>query len=171
MTLQETARLLGEAYLTFPHLALTEGTVAAWFKQCGRVPADTFEAAIVEAINSQDNGFFPAPGQVTKIARRLLARPEDLETSDEAWAALLTDETTASVRAQRAAELLPGWRNRGQWLTDSMPFKKRDFDRVYNDLKDKDDILNQQGRAELIHRRRKELTGSERQVLALVGKA
>lgn len=168
MNRQELSRILGEAYLAFPHLSLTEGSVAAWLKVCGRVPAAVFEAALTEAVSKEARGFFPTPGQVMTVVRRITSREDEAETAEEGWAALWGSGKPVTERAQRAAERMYRWNERGLWTLDSMPFRQLEFCRIYNSLKEREELERERGRAAISMSRRAELTAGERKVFELV---
>ena len=139
----DVAKILAVEFIFFQHTPITPELAKAWhlhFRNCDR---QEFFAAIHIAVTEGAKGFPPTPGEVWGVIRKLRASKESLETSDQAWAALM-DNKPASERANAATLLMPDWKNRRMWQTEFIHFRKKEFDRIYDDLKEKDQILETQ---------------------------
>jgi len=144
ITKAEVNKVLAVEFIFYPQTTITPELVKAWhlhFKDCTR---EDFFAAMHVAVAENKTGFPPSPGAVREYLKKLKANPEDLETADQAWAILLKNGKP-SARAIAATEIMPDWHNRGRWETQYLPFRKKEFERIYNDLKEKDEILETQG--------------------------
>jgi len=149
----------------FANLEITENYILSWFSHFQNMEANIFDAALHEAVISNDSNFPPSPAKVYEVYNRLTAPAEALETADQAWASLWTDYKSASKKAKEAARLLE-WENKGMWLESSLPFKKRDFAQIFNDLTDSDKTLRLQNKnRDLIGYSREKLNLNETKLL------
>lgn len=136
MNEEEMARILNSAYASFPNLTLTPHAVVQWsilFHDCD---AAKFQAALNQAILQDDAKFFPTPGQVNKILKLIGTRGR-LETPQEAWEAAWNGGDL-SRRSKSTIRLMCNWDRRGEWLTDHLPFKRKEFIEIYESLEDKE---------------------------------
>lgn len=164
MNPKEAAEILHQAYATFPHLTLTPHAIQQWLNLFCEVESGLFSAALNQAILQESSAFFPSPSAVARILKAATSTESQLETAEEAWDSAWKGHRLTK-RAKRTTELMPGWNNRGQWLTDSMPFKRRDFIQIYEQLVEKDEALSSKGAVE----NRRALTHHEKRILKLVG--
>lgn len=164
MNPREAAEILSQAYATFPHLTLTPHAINQWLNLFSKTDSALFSAALNQAILDEPSAFFPSPSAVARIVRAAERPMSQLETAEEAWEAAWNDKPK-SQRTKRTIELMPGWDKRGQWLVDSMPFKRKDFIKIYEQLAEKDEVISSR---ESVNSRRA-LSSSEKQILKLVG--
>lgn len=139
----DVSKILAVEFIFFPHMLINPELVKAWhlhFKNC---EAQDFFAALHIAVTECKNTFPPVPADVWRVLRKLKATPESLETADQAWEAVLKNKNP-SPRAIAATQLMQDWDKRGMWQTEFMHFKKKDFERIYTDLKEKDQIMETQ---------------------------
>jgi hypothetical protein len=159
MTKQEIAKILNAAYATFPHITLTPHAIAQWFALFEQEEAGKFQAALNQAILSEESKFFPVPSQVAKVLKLMAAPVSCLETAVEAWESAWKGKAV-SKKTRRVLELMPGWEQRGQWQTEHMPFRRKEFIEIYTQLEEKESSRLKRDIA---------LTASERKVLQIAG--
>lgn len=143
ITPAEVGKILMIEFIFFPHTTITPELIQAWHLQFRFCEPKEFLAAIHLAVADVSKGFPPTPGEVWKILRRLRATPESLETSDMAWDSAWKNKNI-SKRTIAVLNLMPEWANRNLWNTEYLPFRKKEFAQIYNDLKEHDEVLSTQ---------------------------
>jgi hypothetical protein len=139
----DVAKLLAVEMCFFPSVRLSRLMVKAWFLHFHTCTSEEFATALHIAVNQAIKGFPPMPGEVWAVVRRLRATPETLESADQAWASVM-GSGRISARAEAAAALVSGWTSRQLWTVDQTVWKKKEFERIYDDLKEQDEILETQ---------------------------
>lgn len=168
LTKADVNKILGVEFVFFGHVEVTPQLVEAWWLHFRHCEKGEFFAALHIAVNKKDNGFPPAPGEVWAEVRKLRATHQTLETADRAWHELW--HGAPSKRALAAAEIMPEWDKRGQWDEKYMHFRKKEFERIYNDLKEQDDILETQGIArDALGYAREQLPEAAKKVMEAIG--
>ena len=140
MTKEELKALLGIIYAEYPDVKLTQERYALWWEQIKELD---FNIAKKAALNLSEQITYGAPKFVDfkRCLDNLTAQPEDLETADEAWASMWLRED-GSPRAKATARLVHDWSNKRLWnLETEVPWKQKEFIRIYNGLKEKDRIV------------------------------
>lgn len=137
ITREQVAKVLAVEFLFYPSVQITPALSAAWHSHFADCEPEEFAAGMRAAIQNQNDKWPPVPSQVRAIIQAARKGPEELETPEEAWAAAMAGKNM-SRKARRAALLMDGYEKRGQWLIESMPFKKREFIEIYKNLENKD---------------------------------
>ena len=153
MTQQETAAILTKAYLLFPNLRLERETVLAWHDLFKAEPASNFNRAVGAALKEPDRKFFPAPGEINAFLMKLKTpnRPDAESVFEDfclgarkgASEARAHEKYANNEPALRALNAIGGWDTiRLADLKTELPFRKREFIRVYNDSSEQTEALN-----------------------------
>ena len=137
MNKDEMHKILAVELIPFAQVTVTPAYSGGWYNYFSNVPASQFAMALQQAVMQSTSGFPPTPGQVNAVLKTFNALPEDLETADQAWD-LAWSGKPCSARAQEAARLMGDWDKRFMWLLDSLPFKRKDFSRIYEGLKQRE---------------------------------
>lgn len=144
----DVGKVLAVEFAFYAHTAITPELIKAWHLHFRNCETREFVAAMHLAVSENKTNFPPSPSDVKRMIKRLNAGPEQLETVSEAWDAVRKGQDI-SARARATLEMWPDWKQRDNWLTEHLPFKKRDFEKIYLELKDRDETLELQGTARL----------------------
>lgn len=113
----------------------------AWYSHFKDLSALDFQKALKLAINSNTSGFPPVPGQVWEAHKSLNKTLDDLESADQAWDSAWNNKQLSPL-AYKATELMHDWKGRGYWPLDTLHFKKREFEKIFNNLKEQRDHVD-----------------------------
>lgn len=136
-SLVEMSQILATSFIFFPGIEITEPLVRAWHLFFKDEDPMQLAAAFQVAIKNNSSGFAPTPGQVEKILKSLQQKETRLELASEAWEAAWHGYPETSEMAKKAARLVGDWDNRFMWKLDIIPFRRRDFERIFNELKER----------------------------------
>jgi hypothetical protein len=165
LTKTECAKVLACEFIFFPSITVGPELVAAWWGHFQDCSAQEFATALHRAVNAQTDKWPPSPGQVRGIIKASRKGPSELETPEQAFWAVFNKQNP-STRALAAWKLLPASDKPGLWETASMPFKVKDFCRIYESLKEQSEAQESQGGAIGLSPRG-ELTSGEQKVLGV----
>lgn len=137
----KVGEVLAVEFAFYGHTVISPELAKAWHLHFMSYDAREFVAGIHLAVSENKTNFPPSPSDVKRMIKRL--RGENLETTNEAWNAVRSGKGI-SARAQAVLEMWPDWKQRDNWLTEHIPFKKRDFEKIYLELKERDETLELQ---------------------------
>ena len=151
MKLSEMAAILNMEYLHYPAVKLSEPLIKSWHDHFTNQDPKVFQAAFREAATKIINGFPPVPAQVSAVIK--LSRTSiDAESVFEdlclgarkgASEARAHEKYANNEPALRALNAIGGWDTiRLADLKTELPFRKREFIRVYNDSSEQTEALN-----------------------------
>lgn len=139
MTKEDLHKLLAIIYAEYD-LKISADRYALWWEQ---VKEMEFEEAMAAARHLSQQKCYGTPkfADFMESYKKLRVRPDDLETADEAWNSMFK-RNQGSPRAKAAARLMHDWSNKDRWDYDTqVPWKQKEYIRIYNGLKNKDEIL------------------------------
>lgn len=139
----DVAAVLSTELIFFSNMPVTDELVTAWQIHFRHASPNEFATAFHITVNETKRVYAPTPGEVWATLRRLRATPAQLETADQAWTAVMSDKGV-SARAHAAAEMMADWRQRSMWNVEHLTWKKKEFCKIYDDLKEQDEILDSQ---------------------------
>ena len=141
ITLKEITQVLAVEMIFYPQVMLDEKLATAWHMQFKDCTPQEFQSALHMAVQKNKSGFPPTPGSVREIISESRKTPDDMETAEEAWHGMFK-RNQGSARAKAAARLMHDWSNKDRWDYDTqVPWKQKEYIRIYNGLKNKDEIL------------------------------
>jgi hypothetical protein len=162
----EVSKILAIEFAFYAHTPITPELVMAWFTHFRTVERDDFYAAIHIAVAENTDKFPPTPSEVREVLKRLKATQETLETGELAWENIRLREPKISKRSAQVLAVWGQWKERHNWLTEHVPFRQREFIRLYNDIKEQDEVLEVQNNARVeIGYGREELTQPQLEML------
>lgn len=110
MKIQEMAKILGRAYLTYPQLDLDDATIAAWFADFREFDAADFEKALKEA-RFTGGDFFPSPAAVYKVLEKTAEKSKKREYSH-------------ATKEEKEAQLRADWKDGIVWIVEHLEDRK-----------------------------------------------
>ncbi len=143
VSLIDVNKIIAVEFIFFPHITITPELIKAWylhFKNCER---DEFFASLHIAVADSKDKFPPTPSDVWKIIRKLRATPESLETGEKAWGDAMGNKPM-SLRATETTKQMYDWDRRGQWQTEYLFCRKKEFITIYESIKEQDEIFEKQ---------------------------
>lgn len=168
----DVSKILAIEFAFYAHTPITPQLVMAWFTHFRTVERDDFYAALHIAVAENTDKFPPTPAEVTQVLRKLKSTQESLETAEIAWENVRLRAPVISARSAQVLEMWGQWKERHNWLTEHLPFRRSEFMRLYNDLKQTDETMELQGKARNeIGYAREGLTGPQRDLLQRLGLA
>jgi len=156
LKIEHVSKILTLEFIFFQNMKISKELIKAWYIHFKNCTVEEFFSGVHLAV-SKSKGFPPVPGEVWDIIRQLRCNPEMLETADQAWAKAISKQPM-TLRGQTTLDTMPEFKRRQDWASDEIHWKKKEFERIYNQLKEQDDILETQniartsigyGRAEL----------------------
>ena len=143
----DVSKILAIEFAFYAHTTITPQLVMAWFTHFRTVERDDFYAALHITVAENEDKFPPTPAEVSRVLKRLKATKESLETGEIAWENIRLREPIISARSAQVLSVWGQWKERHNWLTEHAPFRQREFIRLYNDIKEQDEVLEVQGKA------------------------
>lgn len=149
MKLEECAKILGAAYLCYPHLTLTPNTIRAWHLNFSNEDPIAFQVAVSAAAREPGREFFPTPGVVQGYMDR--ARFSGRPTAEDAWQKVREAGRAGRLfvgdeSIDRVVRQLGGLGRISMANTEKdMPFIERDFRRLFNEFRELDSAQERMG--------------------------
>lgn len=140
MTHAEAHKALMIHLVAFINVDITEALSRSWWIHFADCSIDEFNAALHVAVDQASRGFPPTPGEVRAVLKRLRADASDLEMPEEAWLAVYDRRGTPSPRAIEAAHMIHDWLHRQAWTIDQVEWKRKEFIRIYLELRDRAEV-------------------------------
>jgi hypothetical protein len=125
----------------YPHFEVTQKVLDCWYYYFSDDDILLFEKSFKEAERENKSGFPSTPGQVNHYLKKLKSDESQYLTADEAWQEAWYNLEDANELVQKTARLVD-FKNKGMWLTDNLHFKKREFERCYNSLLEKEKTIS-----------------------------